>query len=151
MTQNTEQDLNSVLTQMQQMMNRMQNGQQQATQQQGPIMQAQMHDPFAQQPQVIAGANPSGWSVPIEIEIPGQMGVMTVSVYLAFPGESFPMHQQIIGNLIQRGFRLRAFPARQPGGGFGNSNGYGQQGGGYYSGNGYGNRFGGNRYGGYRR
>ena len=76
-----------------------------------------------QPPQNALGAiNPTGWSVPVETD----MGGSTVTVYVQFPANTFPQYQQIIAQLLNMGYNVRAF-AKNNGFG-GNNGGYGRGG-----------------------
>lgn len=108
----------------------------------GGFMPPQQQQPaFAQpmQQQQTYGVNPTGWSLPIEMNVNG----MSFTVYLAFPAETFPQCAQIVQWLASQGYQVRGSSRGVFGGGnnFGGG-GYGRYGGGYNSG------YGGNRWGG---
>ena len=107
----------------------------------GGFMPPQQQQPaFAQpmqQPQTY-GVNPTGWSLPIEMNVNG----MSFTVYLAFPAETFPQCAQIVQWLASQGYQVRGSSR----GGFGGGNNYGGGGGGYGRyGGGYNSGYGGNR------
>lgn len=91
------------------------------------------------------GAEPIGWSVPIEVPGEGKYGPGTVTIDLCFGPESWKDAPDIIRGLQADGYEVRVYtPKSNNGGGFGRGNGgggYGGNGGGFGGRGGFGRRY----------